>query len=416
MAGPILKDRVKQTSTTTGTGTLSLDATLVDGFQGFVAAIGNGNTCYYCIAHRTANEWEVGLGTVADATPDTLARTTVLASSNSNNAVNFSAGIKDVFVVAPADYGVPLVSIPTTRAIQVADQTALSSTAGNARGSGAVDLQSKRFIAGQAATGSFSTIGGGRYNTNSGTAGTVGGGDANNVSDEGSTIGGGKSNRVSERWSTIAGGRDNNITSKYSSVGGGKYSYATGFNFAVIAGGYRNTATGYVSSIGGGFFNLASGTYSSIAGGFRAVASKFGQHSHAAGRFGANGDAQTSQYVLRNSTSNSAPAELFLDGSSARLTISADTTWVFDILIVARRTDADGESAAYRFTGCIDNNAGTTALVGSVTKVVIAEDTAAWDADVTADDTNDALIITVTGENAKTIQWVAFCRTVETTG
>jgi hypothetical protein len=85
--------------------------------------------------------------------------------------------------------------------------------------------------------------------------------------------------------------------------------------------------------------------------------------------------------------------------------------------VVARRTDADNESAAYKFEGCIDRNTGTSAaLVGSVTKTVIAEDTAAWDCDVTADSTNSALIITVTGEAAKTIRWVARIDLTEVTG
>ncbi len=97
----ILADRVKETSTTTGTGTLSL-AGAVSGFQGFVAGIGHANTCYYAIVHQGAAEWEVGMGTVTDAAPDTLARTTVLASNNAGAAVNFSAGTKDVFVTLPA--------------------------------------------------------------------------------------------------------------------------------------------------------------------------------------------------------------------------------------------------------------------------------------------------------------------------
>ena len=92
-----IADRVKETSTTAGTGTLNLAGAAI-GFQTFVAGVGNGNTCFYAISHQTASEWEVGIGTVADASPDTLARTTVLQSSNSDNAVNFAAGTKDVFV------------------------------------------------------------------------------------------------------------------------------------------------------------------------------------------------------------------------------------------------------------------------------------------------------------------------------
>ena len=95
-------NRVRETTTTTGTGTFSL-AGAVSSFQTFVAAVGNGNTTYYAVIHRSAAEFEVGIGTVTDATTDTLARTTVIFSSNSNNAVDFSAGTKDVFITVPAE-------------------------------------------------------------------------------------------------------------------------------------------------------------------------------------------------------------------------------------------------------------------------------------------------------------------------
>ena len=97
----VIDDRVKETSTTTGTGTLNLSGA-VSGFQTFVAGVGDGNTTYYAIVNRDEDEWETGLGTVTDATTDTLARTTVIASSNSDSAVDFSAGTKDVFVTLPA--------------------------------------------------------------------------------------------------------------------------------------------------------------------------------------------------------------------------------------------------------------------------------------------------------------------------
>ena len=97
----VLNDRVKETTTTTGTSTIDL-AGAETGFESFVAGIGNSNTCYYAIVHQTADEFEVGLGTVTDATPDTLSRTTIISSSNSDSAVNFSAGTKDVFCTLPA--------------------------------------------------------------------------------------------------------------------------------------------------------------------------------------------------------------------------------------------------------------------------------------------------------------------------
>lgn len=95
----IVKDRVEETSTTTGTGTFTLSGAVV-GYQSF-SVIGNGNTAYYTITLRGGSEWEVGIGTYTSS-GTTLSRDTILASSNSGSAVNFSAGTKNVFVVFPA--------------------------------------------------------------------------------------------------------------------------------------------------------------------------------------------------------------------------------------------------------------------------------------------------------------------------
>lgn len=95
----VLADRVRETTTTTGTGTVTL-AGAVTGFQTF-AAIGNANTTYYTIAGLGTSEWEVGIGTYTSV-GTTLARNTVLASSNAGSLVNFSAGTKDVFCDYPA--------------------------------------------------------------------------------------------------------------------------------------------------------------------------------------------------------------------------------------------------------------------------------------------------------------------------
>lgn len=94
----VVKDRVQETSTTTGTGTITL-AGAVSGFQSF-SVIGNANTTYYAIVGGT--EWEVGLGTYTSS-GTTLSRNTVLESSNSGSLVNFSAGTKNVFVTYPAE-------------------------------------------------------------------------------------------------------------------------------------------------------------------------------------------------------------------------------------------------------------------------------------------------------------------------
>jgi len=95
-----IADRVKESSTTTGTGALSL-AGAVTGFRTFVAGIGAGVPCYYVAAHRTLDEWEIGIGAVTDGSPDTFARTTVIKSSNADALVSFTSGTKDVFVALP---------------------------------------------------------------------------------------------------------------------------------------------------------------------------------------------------------------------------------------------------------------------------------------------------------------------------
>ena len=98
----VLNDRVKQTSTSTGTGTINLSATAETGFETFVAGIGDTNSTFYCISHDGTSEFEVGIGTVTDAGTDTLSRTTIISSSNSDNLVDFTAGTKTVFCTYPA--------------------------------------------------------------------------------------------------------------------------------------------------------------------------------------------------------------------------------------------------------------------------------------------------------------------------
>lgn len=94
---PKLADRVKETTTTAGTGALSLGGAAV-GYRAFSTAFATGDTVYYCI--EGGSEWEVGIGTLTSGSPWTMARTTVLASSNAGAAVSFSAGTKNVFCTA----------------------------------------------------------------------------------------------------------------------------------------------------------------------------------------------------------------------------------------------------------------------------------------------------------------------------
>ena len=105
-----IADRVKESSTSTGTGTLTLGGA-VSGFQSF-ATIGNGNQCYYTIVHNSLDEWEVGVGTYT-VSGTTLSRDTVLDSSSGGAKVSFSVGNKEVFVTYPADRSVSQYDIGT---------------------------------------------------------------------------------------------------------------------------------------------------------------------------------------------------------------------------------------------------------------------------------------------------------------
>ena len=120
----VVNDRVKETSTTTGIGTLTL-AGAVTGFETFSSAIGNANTTYYAIVNTTDGEFEVGLGTVGAGT---LARTTIISSSNSDSAVDFAAGTKNVFVTLPASKSVILDSSGNIVANNGSNLTALNAT------------------------------------------------------------------------------------------------------------------------------------------------------------------------------------------------------------------------------------------------------------------------------------------------
>lgn len=95
----IIADRVRETSVSTGTGNFTLDGA-VTGYQTFDAVLDSADTTYYTIAAQGGSEWEVGIGTFT--APATLARTTILSSSNGGSIVTFSAGTKDVFISLPA--------------------------------------------------------------------------------------------------------------------------------------------------------------------------------------------------------------------------------------------------------------------------------------------------------------------------
>lgn len=277
-------------------------------------------------------------------------------------------------------------------------------------------------------TGQYSFIGGGTTNSAASLRGVIGGGSLNSIGDvsNGATIAGGTDNDLANAaGATISGGELCKITpgtssfGNYSTIGGGlsnQIATTLQSQYSVITGGRLNTISGgdYAVILGGRDNTVSAAMASAI--GRDASATLIGQQVVAVEKFSAQGDAQTSVLVAKRQTTDNTPTELRLGSGLGRMSIPADTTWCFDILVAARRTDANDESAAYRLVGCIDRNVNVTALVGAVTKTDIAEDTAGWDVAATADDTNDCLTITVTGENAKTINWVARVILVQVTG
>jgi collagen type II alpha len=273
------------------------------------------------------------------------------------------------------------------------------------------------------ATGTYSTVSGGDRNI-AGFASTVSGGILNCASGGGSYIGGGTSNNVSSPYSVIGGGFGNTASGYYSIVGGGYDNTASGYYYSTVVGGFGNTASGYLSIVGGGLnncatgyastvsggsFNYATANQSTVVGGYYAKASRYGEVAHAAGRFAQIGDAQHSTFVARkNTTDATANVELFIDGVSGRMTLTAETTWTFNIKLSAYN-DTDNTAAWWIFRGGIRRNAANgTALIGSLIEERDYEGTmSGTSAAVTADDTNESLKIAVTGLASKNIRWVA---------
>lgn len=118
----VIADRVKETTTSTGTGSVALAGAFA-GFQTFSATVGDTNTTYYAIVVVGGSDWEVGTGTYS-STGNSLSRDSVFASSNSGSLVDFSAGNKDVFCVAPAERAVVVngstVQIPNSATVPIA--------------------------------------------------------------------------------------------------------------------------------------------------------------------------------------------------------------------------------------------------------------------------------------------------------
>lgn len=290
------------------------------------------------------------------------------------------------------------------------------------------------------ATGTFSLALGGSY-TNSGGSSTVilggsqsyavgawsciVGGQTHYTTGDTSVAVGGWANDVTGTKAFTVGGQDNTASGLSSFVLGGYLNYATATASAVINAD-ESSATAIFSTVINAKLSEASGEMSIVSGGNASSRLISGAHIQGRGLASSGytvGAAQAGSYVLYGQTTTATPATITTVGlgatsAGARITLDSYVTYLFDILVVARRDGtASGESASYRLVGTIgrDNLLATTAILGTVTKTVIYETNAAWDVDVTANTTAGCIDVTVTGEAAKTINWVANVRTVEVT-
>jgi hypothetical protein len=254
-----------------------------------------------------------------------------------------------------------------------------TATGGNARGTNSIDLQTNRTAANQVANGVASVAIGER-----------------NIASNQSSIALGTQNTSNGQF-TLTAGIANTATG------------AQSFSF-----GRSNTSTGTGSATWGGESsagNTASGNYSSVLGGLRGLSDRYSMHSHSAGAFSAQGDAQRARFVLRNKTTTNAAVELFLDGSATRLTIPSGKVLGLTINITGIKSDGTAV-AHYLRQYALKNVAGTTTEVYA--PVTIGTDNAAGTTiALSANDTNDALKVEVTGITSEIWRWVASVDAVE---
>ena len=258
-------------------------------------------------------------------------------------------------------------------------------------------------------SGLYATVGGGYLNTASGLTATIGGGERNTASGSRATVSGGFSNAVSSQFATVGGGGENVASNNAATVSGGYRNTASGSD-ATIGGGLLNTASGSYATVGGGYQNTASGAYATIPGGFRAQATRYGQLAYASGMFANPGDAQSSLYVLRNTTNSATPTPLYLDGASAQITVPAGRTLTFEILVTARNNAAD--SAGYRCLGVVEGGASGATLLTPTACSVLYEDLAGWDVTMVTSG-NNLVIQALGGGSGNPVRWVAVVRTAE---
>lgn len=251
-------------------------------------------------------------------------------------------------------------------------------------------------------------IGGFTHSIDSNFSAVIVGGDSNTIE------GGSQSNSV------VVGGSTNEVDSsaECAIIGGESSLIQSSSDNAIVIGGESNTVTGATdSAVLAGSSNVMTGDYSAIISGLgnnvsadAAIAmGLYAQATHpysvVHGNGASLGAAQNMVVPLRRNTTDATLTEMFIDGSSARITIPTNTAWCFEVHIVGGRTDVVGDCSAYVVMGGIKNIGGTTALIGSISTRLSVEDNASTAYSAAADDTNDALVVYVQGIASQNYSW-----------
>jgi hypothetical protein len=326
--------------------------------------------------------------------------TETLHTTSPNNTVN-----AEQLAVTGGTTNTDLVVTPKgTGAFIVGPRPDGTATGGNKRGTGAIHLQTWNNEAGKVASGAYSVVAGALNTASNSYAVAMGfnctasnqfgfsAGQSNNVSAyNGGAIGEG--NTVSGNWA-FAFGRNNNMSGT-----------------ECFAGGQTNTVAANFSAALGQNNQTVSGATHSIATGEQARADRLGMQAHASGMFAANGDAQKVTLIARRSTTSTTPTELFLNGSSIRLTIPSNKGIAGKMMVQAKQASSANQ-CFYEVVFVAVNNAGTSSLAFS-NVTAHHESNAAANFVVTVDDTLDAIILTWTAPDANTWRCVAAIEAVE---
>lgn len=398
-----LVNRAKMSTSTTGTGTITLGSAET-GYQTFAdAGVADGDVVRYVI--EDGNNWEIGSGTYT-ATGTTLSRT-VDESSNADAALNLT-GSAVVFITAAAG--------DVFQGELFAENYDGSSTKPSATGTNGIALgrlavaSGNRSISvggGATATGLFSTA-----LTNS----YASGGDA-----FAAAISTGSSSYGATGANSIAMGYQNKATGTYS----------------IAIAGLTSTSSNSGSAIFGGFSNTSSGTYSTVLGGRDntadagyAYALGHGAHTQGVERRiafagnGGSGVAQSGIFCLSRETTDATATALTVDRNQTASTdnqiiLPNNSAYSFSGTIIARESAAAGSDyASWEIKGALlrDANAASTVLGnGIVNKLYATSGASAWAVALTADTTNGGLKVEVTGAAATNIRWVATVNTSEVT-